>query len=109
MTDAPSLPHSQKAVGARLKIIRLYLDLPQEKMAEKYGLSSQQGWANYESGKRPLPYEVAVVIADDLGIPLDWIYRGIAYFLPTKYKDAFATLEDNVGPPKARASRKKTA
>lgn len=33
-------------------------------------------WSQYESGERTITLEVAIRVADEYGVTLDWIYRG---------------------------------
>lgn len=81
-------PDSRPAIAARLKRLRKVLKLTQAAMADKLGLENQQTYAHYETNARPLPYEVAIKISDQWGIPMDWTYRGLTPMLPTMYADA---------------------
>lgn len=82
MISPPSEADSPEAIGERLKLLRSALGLSQTQMAERYGLESQQAWANYERAKRPLDYRIALTIANKEGASLDWIYRGMEWTLP---------------------------
>lgn len=89
-------------ICARLKALRRAFSLTQTEMAERLGLGSQQAWQNYETGKRPLDYTVALVIAQQFHAPLDWIYRGLTAMIPLHLAEKLAAEE----PPKPTRRRK---
>jgi transcriptional regulator with XRE-family HTH domain len=73
----------QREVAARLRALRLELNLEQFRMAELIGITPAR-WCNYENGKRQFDYDVAVELCDQTRklrpaktITLDWIYRGL--------------------------------
>ena len=73
----------QRAVAARLRALRLELNMEQFEIANLIGVSPQR-WSNYENAKRQFDYDVAVVLCDKTrrmrggkAITMDWLYRGI--------------------------------
>lgn len=74
----------QQVVARRLKQLRGSLGLTQEEFVEIIGIS-QNRYAMYESGMRPLTLEVAAKIAVKTGVTLDWLYFGANAGLPMKY------------------------
>lgn len=73
----------QREVAARLRALRLELNLEQFKMAELIGITPAR-WCNYENGKRQLDFDVAADLCDVLRrysrrntITMDWLYRGL--------------------------------
>lgn len=67
---------SQKAVGARLKLLRLASKPDNQKIwAETLGAKPQQ-YNNWERGQAIIPVEYAVKICGRTGANLDYIYLG---------------------------------
>lgn len=56
----------------RLKDLREDCDLSQSDIAEKIQ-TSQSYYAQYENGKRPIPFERAIELANFYGVSLDYI------------------------------------
>lgn len=52
----------------------------------------QNTWHNYESGARPLPVDVAVLVCQRTGVSLDWLYRGRLDLLPPPLVDALLAV-----------------
>lgn len=73
---------SMEAIGERLRLLRTALGFTQEQYAERHGVESQQAWANYERGERPLDYRIAISVAQKDHASLDWIYRGLTAMIP---------------------------
>lgn len=78
-----------KAVGRRLKEIRVALKLTQEQFAEPAGIT-QQAYANYESGSRLPSVKLASRLRDVYDLPLDYIYLGDTSMLPLTVTQALA-------------------
>lgn len=99
-----SEPDSMEAIGERLRLLRAALGFTQEQMAERHGIESQQAWANYERGERPLDYRIALSIAQKDSASLDWIYRGLRGTLPVHLAEKLAGAK-----PSKRGRPRKTA
>lgn len=62
--------------GRRMRAIRrMYTGDNQTEFARRAGLG-RQAWNHYEKGIRRIDIGVAIRIADEFRITLDWIYRG---------------------------------
>ncbi|ADR51943.1 hypothetical protein CKC_00960 [Candidatus Liberibacter solanacearum CLso-ZC1] len=72
-----------RAIGARLKAIRLKMGLTQKEFGLLIGLSSV-GVGNIENGHRTPEIKTALKIKRALGKPLDWIYFGDEPIIPKK-------------------------
>lgn len=82
--------------GERLREIRLSQEdeslRSQEKFAEHIGVS-QGSLSNYEGGKKPPRFEVAIDIANRLGVSLDWLCGIEPKKDVSTYKDAIDAIE----------------
>src|SRR5262245_54205808 len=73
--QGPHKSASVKDVAQRLRVIRQALDLNQAAMAALVG-TSQQAWNNFESGRRRISIDQAILVCNATGVDLDWIYCG---------------------------------
>lgn len=73
---------SQKAVGSRLRDLRIALGYTQEFMADLVGLSSPSGWTNYELGDTMIPPDKAAKVCVLSGCNFNFIYAGEIAGLP---------------------------
>lgn len=63
-------------IGRRLGAIRKTFGAGTQKdWAEKHGFRPTQ-WNNWEHGTRRIPIECAVLLCDNYGLTLDYVYRG---------------------------------
>jgi transcriptional regulator with XRE-family HTH domain len=70
----------REVVGKRLRITRQALNLTTTKMCRLMGSNSRgSAWTNYEQGHRLIEPEYAIVLCQNSGLTLDWIYRGLAH------------------------------
>lgn len=70
--------------AARLRVMRVILDMEQTQIAEACGVSSQR-WSNWENGAH-LPDVLVIVRASLLyGFTLDWIYKGSIERMPYEF------------------------
>lgn len=74
---------SKALIGLRLRRIREHFGIneSQESFGRRFGVE-KTAWSNYETGARPLPVHVADRICHNLGLSLDWIYRGNGVAIP---------------------------
>jgi transcriptional regulator with XRE-family HTH domain len=75
---------SDQVIGGRLRALRKHFGNGrenQERFARRFG-AEKTAWSNYETGTRPVPVELADRLCRDLGISLDWIYRGNGVAMP---------------------------
>ena len=64
-------------IGARLRLVRLAMELNQPMIAERLGAGvTMQSWNNWERGRNEIPRRVAVKLCLLSGVDLDFIYRG---------------------------------
>lgn len=56
----------------RIKGLREDRDLKQEDIA-RILQTSQSYYAQYENGKRPIPFERIIILAEFYGVSIDWI------------------------------------
>lgn len=68
-------------VAERLEALARGLGKSDAEMARRLKLKPQT-WNNYSKGHRPLPIEVAIRLADEFGVTLDWLYRGNRLTMP---------------------------
>lgn len=57
----------------RLRIIREQREYKQKEIAEKLGLTNQQAYQRYESGKVLMPITLLIKIAQLYGVSLDYL------------------------------------
>jgi transcriptional regulator with XRE-family HTH domain len=67
-----------------MKQLRGTLGMTQEELCAILEIS-QNRYAMYESGMRPLTLEVAARIALKTGVTLDWLYFGASAGLPLRF------------------------
>jgi transcriptional regulator with XRE-family HTH domain len=60
-------------VAARVREVREHLKLTQAELADRLQLAPAR-LAHYETGRRPLPVDVAAQLATLGGVSLDWLY-----------------------------------
>lgn len=89
-------------IGARLKLVREALQLSQAEMCRRAGIAPNT-WNNYEKGTNRISLDEALKVANATGVPLDYIYRGIEYFLPSHIRDAIRDMTPSVGGEKETA------
>lgn len=71
-------------IGRRLKAIRRHFGEgreSQEVFAGRFG-AEKTAWSNWETGYRVIPVEIADKMCRQLGISLDWLYRGNGIAMP---------------------------
>lgn len=56
----------------RIKGLREDADKSQKEIAEVIQ-TSQSYYAQYENGKRPIPFDRIIILADYYGVSIDWI------------------------------------
>lgn len=61
-------------IGARLKSVRLDLNLSQEEMGKRLKIS-RRGWQDFEMGKN-MPGGAVLMALHGLGISIDWVLSG---------------------------------
>jgi len=80
-------------VARRLSVARRAIGLNQQEFAREAGLSQPQ-YNQFETGKRRLTLDAALVLCDTYALTLDWLYRGdpsgLPYRLATAIKDLAA-------------------
>ena len=69
------MPSRSKDIGLRLKTLRQSLGMKAIDLATSVECKANR-WSQYESGERTITLEVAIRVADEYGVTLDWIYRG---------------------------------
>lgn len=65
-----------RQIGSRIKSIRSFYKLSQEKMAAKIGLESLTFYQNVEKGRNRLSIEHYIRICDEFNVIMDFILRG---------------------------------
>jgi len=68
-------------IGDRLRRAREALEMSQADLCRAIGVKANR-WSQYESGERQITLPIAMKLADEFGITLDWIYRSDAAGLP---------------------------
>jgi transcriptional regulator with XRE-family HTH domain len=63
------------AIGDRLKLARLALDLSQRELCDRVGIGFST-YNQWEKGRKRPEIDEANKLCDRLGYSLDWIYRG---------------------------------
>ncbi len=87
-------PASLEAIAKRLRALRATTGLSQQKFAERYGLGYSQ-WANFESARQRIGIDAALTLAQEMRVPLDWVYLGQEAWLPAELRDKIhAAMED---------------
>lgn len=66
----------RKSLGARLVIIRGEERMTQQRMADKFGVSTRT-YQDFEHGKRPVPSDVLIEISEAYSVNLNWLLRGL--------------------------------
>jgi hypothetical protein len=61
-------------------------------MAEKLRCSPTR-WNGYEKGTTPIQIPEAIRLAEEHGVSLDWLYRGIKAMLPVHLAEKIAEIE----------------
>src|SRR5262245_40936174 len=90
-------PSSAKEIGRRLRQLRVALNLTQEEMAARIGLSQASAWNHYEQGLNAPKWETAVRIAIVTGVSMDWIYRDESGHLPLNLAKVLPPSPDSSG------------
>ena len=81
-----------EAVGRRVRLVRKYVGLNQEKFVEPAGIR-QPVYSNYEKGKHMLAPEVALALCSyppyqsKTGLTMDFLYRGDTQLLRQKFAE----------------------
>lgn len=75
-------------IGARIAVLRGYLDLNRPDFAKANGFTPSQ-LANWEYGLRRISPDAAIRLVERYGVTLDWIYLGRASALPQNLAKAF--------------------
>jgi transcriptional regulator with XRE-family HTH domain len=73
-------------IGARLRQLRLFRGLSQERVAEAVGITFQQV-QKYESGTNRIPASRLYSLAQYLGVSLDYFFEGVAKQESTEFPD----------------------
>ena len=66
----------RKSLGARLVVIRGEERMTQQRMADKFGVSTRT-YQDFEHGKRPIPSDVLIEISEAYSVNLNWLLRGL--------------------------------
>lgn len=69
-------PESRKAIGQRLRVLRMALDLRVADLCDMLSLT-KQAWSFYEQGMRRPDLTPMLTLCRLTGVSLDWIYRGV--------------------------------
>lgn len=90
MNDPEDTGDLAKDVARRLRRSRMALGLDQQDFGTRAGLSQPQ-YNQFEKGKRRLTLEAALLLCNEYGLTLDWIFRGdpsgLPYRLTTAIRD----------------------
>lgn len=89
--DPDDIGELSRDVGRRLSLTRRALQMQQEEWAQDAGLS-QPRYNPYETGRRLLTLEAAMLLCNRYNLTLDWLYRGDPSGLPYKLADAIRKL-----------------
>lgn len=79
-------------IGMRLRHIREALGVNQREFALRANLKANR-YSQYETGARPLTIEAALIICDEYGVTLDWLFRGDRSTLPHRLAIDIARIE----------------
>lgn len=80
--------------GQILRQLRLARQLTQNEAAENFGISSQQTYQKYESGKTEPPYDLLCDFADFYGVSTDYLLgRTTVKRMATEETDPFADID----------------
>lgn len=80
---ATTRKHDSVAVGDRLRILRLFLELSQEEFSQRVKMNQPQ-IALFENGKRYLKDLYIKVICDEFGCNEDWLIEGQGKMFKTR-------------------------
>ena len=77
---------SDQIIGERLRSLRKHFGIgreSQEVFGRRFGVE-KTAWSNYENGHRPVPVDLADRLCRDLGVSMDWLYRGNGVAMPPR-------------------------
>jgi transcriptional regulator with XRE-family HTH domain len=89
-------PSTPVEIGRRLRQLRELLDLTQDQIANRCGLSTP-AWNHYETGENAPGWPTALVIAQNCGVDLNWIYAGDVGGLSLTTRKLLGALRDPDG------------
>jgi transcriptional regulator with XRE-family HTH domain len=87
-----SMSNSARLSGKRLLQLRRALGFSQNNWCKILGIK-QPSLSNIESGRTSISVSHALVVHEQTGVTLDWIYLGLEQGLPAALADAMARLE----------------
>lgn len=87
-------PESKEAVGERLELLRLAMDVQNQALAGMIGVSPAQ-WRNYKVGDNMIPVDSANRLCMVTGADLDFIYRGLRDGITGHLRERLLALETN--------------
>lgn len=74
-------PYSIEEISKRLTLLRKALGNTQETMGRLAGVSGN-AWGNYEKGLRRIELDNVFQLETAIGVPQEWVYRGIMARMP---------------------------
>lgn len=96
MATKRSIGGSAKLSGQRLLQLRRALGYSQSSWCKILGIK-QPSLSNIESGRTNISVSHALIVYEQTGVTLDWIYLGLEQGLPAALADAMAGLEARPG------------
>ena len=64
-------------IGSRIRKLRIQKGMTQMQLADELHIANKARLSNYENGRREVPLEVVILMADYFQISTDYILRGI--------------------------------
>jgi len=84
-------------IAYRLLKSREALGKTQTELARELHIA-QNRWSQYETGRRIITVDIAILLADIYGIGLDWVYRGDPNDLPAELRSkVMRSIRDDQG------------
>lgn len=93
-------PEETREISLRMKAVRRWTGLSQEKFAKQYKLGKSQ-WTQIEGGNR-IGIDAAITLVNEIGLTLDWIYLGDPARMP---HDTLAELREKISEIRAEDSK----
>ena len=67
----------EMTIGSRIRKLRIQKGMTQMQLADELHIANKARLSNYENGRREVPLEVVILMADYFQISTDYILRGI--------------------------------
>ena len=82
------MPNTTKQIARRLTQLMEALKITAAELCRQTGIATNR-WSQYETGKRPITLDAALILCDKYGITLDWIFLGDESGMPQRIVSKF--------------------